>query len=98
VPPPSGTLEAADEFCGVFPLPSGARYYRKAGGVSLFRVVADFDALKRFYRRYDFTVFDGKGGASVHPKTPTSAGDLLSIQPRSGNVHLLVVYEGSNPE
>ncbi len=97
VPPPTARLEAADELCGVFPLPTGTRYYRKVGKVSQFRVVASLDALKRFYRRYGFTVFDGKGGVTVHPKVK-GTDDILSIQARSGSVHVLVVNEGSNPE
>lgn len=100
VPPPSEDLQAAKEFCGVFPLPEGTRFYRKAGRASQFRVVAKLSALRRFYRRYGFVVFDGKGGVSVMPSSSADGGardDILSIQPRSGNVHVLVVYEGSNP-
>jgi len=87
-------LHAAADLAGVFPVPEGARFVRRAGRLALYRLAAPLEQVVRFYRRAGFAVHDQKAGATVTPPVRSRDQEMLVIQRRFGEVLHLVVHEG----
>lgn len=102
-PPPTlrqrpAELVAAADLAGVFPLPEGARFERKAGRLGLYRLAAPFAKVVRFYRRAGFVVTEKEGAATVTPPKRSRDQEFLVIRHRFGEVVQLVVHEGARGE
>lgn len=93
VPRPT-ELRAAADLAGVFPVPEGARFVRRAGRLAQYRLAAPLDQVVRFYRQAGFAVHDQKDGATVTPTTRSRDQEFLVIQRRFGDVVHLVVHQG----
>lgn len=91
-------LRAAADLAGVFPVPEGARFQRRAGRVGVYRLAASLDQAVRFYRRAGFTVLEKPRGATVTPQAQTREQELLVLRPLFGDVVQLIVYQGGGGE
>ena len=87
-------LRAAATLAGVFPVPEGSRFVRRAGRLAQYRLTAPLEQVTRFYRKAGFTVLDKPHGAAVYPVTRTREQEFLLVQKRAGEVLHLVVYQG----
>ncbi len=102
-PPPTlqqrpAELVAAADLAGVFPLPEGARFERRAGRLGLYRLTAAFPKVVHFYRAAGFVVTEKEGAATVVPPKRSRDQEFLVIRHRFGEVVNLVVHEGARGE